>query len=114
MYIEKLKELINYIEEYLKNNYIKENLNNEEELNKEQILNQILKIISDLIEIVSENYYQEILEGKKDSKLLEFISFLKDFSVQLKRFSKTDNKTDFKENINKLLKFNLIYFKSLL
>ena len=76
MYIEKLKELINYIEEYLKNNT---------EQNNKENLDKILKTLSDLIEIVSENYYQEILEGEKNPQFLEFISFLKDFSVQLKK-----------------------------
>ena len=99
--IKELTELIKHTENFLKN---------KEERNQEIVLKEILKTVSNLIETVSEKYYQEILEGKNNNlKLLEFITFLKDLSVQLEKLIDENNKKE----INNLLKFNLVYLKSL-
>ena len=83
--------------------------------NKNLVVGEILEEVSKLIEETTGEYYKEILNNNSkvgNNKKLEVITFLKDFSIQLQEFKNMKN-LDGDKKLEELLKYNIIYFKSL-
>ena len=89
-----VNNLIILIETFFKNQELK-------------LLEKILSELSFLSEKYSKDYYSNLLNKNNNNDYLKKITFLKDFSIELKK-----NLNNIEE-INKLLKYNVIYFKSL-
>jgi len=97
-FLKQWKEFLSLLEKYL-------------EIKDISLLEKIQEKICDFIEYFTNIYYLFFLEGKNENKenLFNLLTFFKDFEIEIKTLKK--NK-EF-EKIYDLIKYNLIYLKSL-